>query len=163
MPQLSHLQLSGCSLLPCHQYKSTPQAVAALLQSLAGLSRLQRLDLENIGLGGLAPLQGPGPYPHLPALNSSLTALSLTAWQDAPMPGAMVPFLFPKGSKMQLQEVTIAAFQARFEKACINGRCLEHIIDTCPLLTMLDIRDAVADTDLSVLLRLTQSCSSLAE
>lgn len=157
--QLQHLELHECALLPREGFLDEQGvAVAALMQALAGLSSLRHLQLCSI-------LTAEPPRSHLSALTASshLTALVLQGIMFQPLAMGALQHILPAGrqfSQLHTLELSVAADVQ--VNSCVDAQDLSHIISCAPQLASLDITCVLSrGADLSSLLRLPQSCSSL--
>lgn len=161
MPQLRHLELHG-RLLPYDDYFPTQEAIAALLQALSTLTRLQHLSLSGLGLSDAEP-----PYAAFSALTLSsdhLTELKVTDNGGPPLPThGVMEHMFPSGRQLSgLRRLTIHREPDWEEAFCFEcEQDLARMINCCQRLESLDITEVVGDISLAPLLRLPDSCRSL--
>lgn len=170
--QLSYLHLSGCKVLPVGPDDLQDiRRTAALLEALPKFTRLQHLHLGLMNFDTTS--QAPESFAALTA-PPQLTALILWPEVGQPLPvGVVHKSMFTKGRVMpRLKHLTIATCQDiapwahagvhRNKESCIGTQDLTAIFNCCPNLESLDLSDTFdSDADLSVLLRLPQSCTEL--
>lgn len=174
IPQLRHLQLRSCKLLP-----ERGQGVTAFLRALPVLTQLQHLDLASTRFDAVQrpiyqQLEGSAQPPRYEQF-SALTASSQLTALVIPCCGLLqeaVQHMFPAGRQLpQLRRLEL-----RHNAYSVNGPELLRIFSSCPQLELLDIACAMQDVsfdfglyvptyippvDLSSLLQLPQSCSNL--
>lgn len=153
MTQLQHLDLLLCNFLPAGL---GGEGIASFLSALPALPRLQHLQLANLGTTGLRYAQPP--YSAFSALTASsqLTTLHVREGGSPPVPLGSVQFIFPAGRRLpQLHSLTLLDPTGGSEGAwCLDSEDVGCIVDCCPNLATLDIRNVVQpDADLSALER----------
>lgn len=172
MSQLRSLQLENCVLLPCKSQVAvpgpsravqTPEAVAAFLSAVQGLTLLKRLSLFYCSLDTDEPLTNQQ-LQQFSALTAStlLEELKLSVpMGELPVPPGCVKFMFPAGKRFpQLTDLSITA--DRFGDGCMSWKELARIIAVCPALEVLDIASALHEgANLSALARLPGTLDSL--
>jgi hypothetical protein len=161
--QLQALHLNSCRVLPLSLGgEFDHEGLPALLDALPKLTCLQDFELYRI-----SPDEAIINLQRFSALTASshLTRLVLGREQDQPLPeAAALQHMFPAGRPaLQLRELSITpGGPGPFDEWCIDTAGLRAIARSCPALQRLDIAEAVEpDTDLSALLQLPQSCTSL--
>lgn len=162
--QLQILHMAYATPLP----NGDAEGAEALLAVLSKLARLQDLDLESVKWDpvGIAPQR----FSALTA-SSHLTRLAVESYSTAPLPEGAVRHLFPMHRRQpQLRHLQVRIlywFSTRnrtdIASGCIDSADLASIVSCCPALQHLDIACTVQPgADLSVLLQLPDSCTSLA-
>jgi hypothetical protein len=164
MTHLQLLHLVHCEFLPMIADINHTEGTTAFLGVLASLTCLQDLELciDNWDAVNVAPQ-------HFAALTASshLTQLALTQEDDVTLPIGAVQHMFPPGRQMQLLEVAIGTIISEIEQLeadewCMDSADITRVIQACPQLQLLDIRNSVRQgADLSGLLQLPESCKTL--
>jgi hypothetical protein len=169
----SFMQLQVLSLYSCRLFATDPdthlqtEGTAALLDVLPKLTTLQDLglhvddlDIISIALQRFSALTA----------SSHLTKLFIVRDTGMSLPRGAVQHMFPPGRQMQsLQKLEIMTLTGNTDDTdddepqwCVDSADVLNIISACPQLQSLGIANNLQpDADLSVLLQLAESCTSL--
>jgi hypothetical protein len=153
--------MDNCRLLPgVEGDEQATEGTAALLDALLQLTQLQDLKLQLFAWDILST--PPQCFAALTA-SSQLTQLEVTRDHDTNLPMGAIQHMFPAGRQMQsLQRLGIDSIASIDRSWCITKADLRRISQCCPQLQWLDICGSVQPgADLSVLLELPDSCTSL--
>lgn len=146
----------------CH---NNTEGTTALLAALAALQSLQHLHLQ---LGELDTVRVPAQQFSTLTTSSHLTELAIDSNNLSPLPPGAARHMFPTGRQLPLlQRLTISPTEIDTDPPgpnewCIDSADIASICKGCPGLRFLDIFGTVRPgADLSELLQLPQSCTSL--
>lgn len=165
---LTYLGISLCALLPSvatTRTKQTQAATAAFLSAVRCLTQLRDLSVQDMSLDAQQEGAALQQFAALTASSPHLTALCLGEDESPALPAGALQEMFPAG------RVFGGLRRLSLYHACLNGHepgyvdidDLARMFYSCPKLDTLDICGVVFPDvdDLSVLLQLPASCSSL--
>jgi hypothetical protein len=163
--QLQTLHLDTCTLLPIGpEAEDESEGTAALLDALIKLTHLQDLELQDTGIRTTSV--SPQRFAALTA-SSHLTRLAVQSHKGGRLPKGAVRHMFPSQRQQRLLrhlELRILYWHGFIDSAWrIDSTDLASIASCCPGLQHLDVTGTVQPgADVSVLLQLPDSCTSLA-
>jgi hypothetical protein len=156
MTLLAHLQLDEC--------KMVAGSAAAFLAAVGGIRQLQHLSLIDNGDPMNLETAQPRDCAALTAA-SQLTHLEIFSYDTQLLPATAVQHMFPAGKQfphLQMLSVSCCDFDTGNSVGRVTTAELRSMISACPALCCLEIVCALTqDADVSILLQLPATCSSL--